>query len=52
VDDHGTQISCRRFRDGLHIDNMLVLGRCVKPTGCCCGTKGALSISIAEKLTP
>jgi hypothetical protein len=39
VDDHGTQISCRRFRDGLHVDNMLVLGRGVKPTGCSCGRR-------------
>src|ERR1035438_6243841 len=32
VDDHGTQLSCRCFRDCTHVQNMLVLGRCVKPT--------------------
>ena len=44
VDDHGTQLSCRRFRDCIHVQKMLVLGRCVKPTGCTDGMKGVLSI--------
>ena len=39
VDDHGTQLSCRCFRDCIHVQNMLVFERYGKPTGCSCGPK-------------
>jgi hypothetical protein len=39
VDDHGAQLSGWCFRDCTHTQNMLVLGQCVKPTGCSCDMK-------------
>jgi hypothetical protein len=41
-------ISQRRVDFGRGQRRQLVLGRYVKPTGCSCGMKGALSISKAE----
>src|ERR1035437_1804911 len=51
VDDHGTQLSCRCFRDCTHVENMLFLGRCVKPTGCSCGMKqGCIKLPTSTKV--